>query len=106
MPKLTLLPIAILATLINIKPGILPAQAQGNIQAGKVCRVTDPTGTPLNARLRPNGKVINRIRNGRSVYVQSFASDDEGKPWVLVAIKNQGDYKILGYVLREFVSCY
>lgn len=106
MPKSTLLSIAILTTAINIGTEIQPVQAQGNIQAGKVCRVTDPTGTPLNARLRPNGKVINRIRNGRSVYIQSVASDDEGKPWVLVAIKNQGNYKMLGYVLREFVSCY
>ncbi len=106
MPKLTLLPIAILATLLNILPGVQPAQSQDNIQAGKTCRVTDPTGTPLNARLRPNGKVINRIRNGRSVFIQSVASDNEGKPWVLVAIKNQGSYKILGYVLREFVACY
>jgi hypothetical protein len=106
MPRLTLLPIATLVTFIHILPGAQPAQSQGSIQAGKVCRVTDPTGTPLNARLRPNGKVINRIRNGRSVFIQSVASDDEGKPWVLVAIKNQGNYKILGYVLREFVSCY
>lgn len=106
MPKLILISIAILATLINTLPGVQPAQSQGNIKAGKVCRVTDPTGTPLNARLRPNGKVINRIRNGRNVFIQSVASDDEGKPWVLVAIKDRGNYKILGYVLREFVTCY
>jgi hypothetical protein len=105
MKKLTFL--TLLSVLISVYPGSLSAQAQGNdIQAGKTCRVTDPTGTPLNARLRPNGKIINRLKNGRNVYVQSFASDDEGKPWVLVAIKNQGNYKILGYVLREFISCY
>ncbi|WP_310484352.1 SH3 domain-containing protein [Chamaesiphon sp. VAR_48_metabat_403] len=107
MSKLTTLTISILATAIGICPGVLPAQAQdGGIPSGKTCRVTDPTGTPLNARLQPNGKIVNRIRNGRTVYAQSIARDDEGKPWVLVAIKNQGNYKILGYVLREFVSCY
>jgi hypothetical protein len=107
MSKLAILTIAILATAIGICPGVLPAQAQdGGIPSGKTCRVTDPTGTPLNARLQPNGKIVNRIRNGRTVYAQSIARDDEGKPWVLVAIKNQGNYKILGYVLREFVSCY
>ncbi len=104
MPKLTAL--TIFAVLINIYPGLLSVQAQGNIQTGKTCRVTDPTGTLLNARLRPNGKVVNRIKNGRSVYIQSVARDDQNKPWVLVAIKNQGDYKTLGYVLREFISCY
>jgi hypothetical protein len=104
MKKLTLL--TILSLLISIYPGSLLAQAQADIQAGKTCRVTDPTGTPLNARLRPNGKIINRLKNGRSVYIQSFASDNEGKPWVLVAVKSQGNYKMLGYVLREFISCY
>jgi hypothetical protein len=106
MSKLTLLTISILAALISIYK--LPvAQAQNNdIQSGKTCKVTDPTGTPLNARLRPNGKIVNQIKNGRSVYVQSVDRDNEGKPWLLVAIENKGNYKILGYVLREFVSCY
>ena len=99
MSKLSLL--ATLALCVSVYPLALPAQAQ----TGRTCRVTDPTGTPLNARLQPNGKVVNRIRNGRTVYAQSLSSDDEGKPWVLVAIKNQGKYKIMGYVLREFVTC-
>jgi hypothetical protein len=103
MKKLTLL--TLFPLLISICLGA-SAQAQAEIKAGKTCRVTDPTGTPLNARLRPNGKIINRLKNGRSVYIQSFASDNEGKPWVLVAVKNQGNYKMLGYVLREFISCY
>jgi hypothetical protein len=108
MSKLATLTTAILAIAIAIYPGMLPARAQNDdiAIASSTCRVTDPTGTPLNARLQPNGKIINRIRNGRTVYIQSIASDDKGKPWVLIAIKNQGNYKILGYVLREFVSCY
>jgi hypothetical protein len=73
--------------------------------SGRTCRVADPTGTPLNARLQPNGKIVNRIKNGRTVYAQSISADAEGKPWVLVASKNQGKYKILGYVLKEFVIC-
>ena len=100
IPTLAVLAIA---TIVSIYSG-LPAQAQEI--SGKACRVTDPTGTPLNARLQPNGKVVNRLRNGRTVYAQSISTDNEGKPWVLVAIKNQGSYKIMGYVLREFVSCY
>ena len=103
MPKLTCL--TILALFVSIYPATIPARAQGG-DVAKTCRVTDPTGTPLNARLQPNGKVINRLKNGRNVYVQSSSTDSEGKPWVLVAIKNQGNYKIMGYVLREFVTCY
>jgi hypothetical protein len=107
MPKLTTLTISILATAIAGYPGMLPARAQNyDLASGKTCRVTDPTGTPLNARLQPNGKIVNRITNGRIVYAQSIARDNEGKPWVLVAVRNQGKYRILGYVLREFVSCY
>ena len=105
MPKLTLIAISIV-TIINADIGIRSVQAQETIQAEKICQVTDPTGTPLNVRLQPNGKIINQIRNGKNVSIQSFSSDNRGKPWVLVAIKNQGNYKILGYVLREFVSCY
>ena len=99
IPMLAVLAIEII---VGIYSG-LPAQAQAS---GKACRVTDPTGTPLNARLQPNGKVVNRLKNGRTVYAQSISTDNQGKPWVLVAIKNQGSYKIMGYVLREFVSCY
>ena len=99
--NIPMLAVLTIATIVGIYFG-LPAQAQD----GKICRVADPTGTPLNARLQPNGKVVNRLRNGRTVYAQSISTDNEGKPWVLVAIKNQGSYKIMGYVLREFVSCY
>ena len=100
--NISTLTVLAIATIISIYSE-LPAQAQSS---GKACRVTDPTGTPLNARLQPNGKVVNRIKNGRTVYAQSISTDNQGKPWVLVAIKNQGSYKIMGYVLREFVSCY
>ena len=85
----------------------LPVLAQADsFQGGKTCRVTDPTGSALNARLQPNGQVINRLRNGRDLYIQSYARDSDGKNWVLVAIKSQGKYKMMGYVLREFIGCY
>ena len=101
MSKLSILAIATI--LVGTCTG---NSAQAQDISGRACRVTDPTGTPLNARLQPNGKVVNRLKNGRTVYAQSISTDNEGKPWVLVAIKNQGNYKIMGYVLREFVSCY
>jgi hypothetical protein len=83
------------------------AQAQSSDnKLGKICRVTDPTETPLNARLQPNGRIVSRIKNGKTVYIQSIARDDEDKPWVFVSTKDRGNHKILGYVLREFVSCY
>ena len=31
---------------------------------GERCKVTDPTGTPLNVRQSPNGKIIGTLANG------------------------------------------
>jgi hypothetical protein len=72
--------------------------------SGDRCKVTDPTGTPLNVRSAPNGKVIGTLGNGVLVSVIEYKDDANGKPWVDVA-----DYKTkkpIGWVFREFVSCY
>ena len=85
----------------------LPTVAQEDkFQNGKTCRVTDPTGSALNVRLEPGGQVINQLRNGRDVYIQQYSRDFNGKVWVLVAIRSQGGYRMMGYVLREFIGCY
>jgi hypothetical protein len=75
-------------------------------QAQEVCKVTDPTGTPLNVRSEPNGKVVNSLRNGREVYIHQTAYDNKARPWVRVGGYYQGKYRIWGWVLREFISCY
>jgi hypothetical protein len=72
--------------------------------ADERCKVTDPTGTPLNLRDKPNGKVIGTLKNGTLVSITEYADDTKGRPWVDVA-----DYKtkkVLGWVFREFISCY
>ncbi len=105
MLKLTFVIISSISIWLDL--GSRSAQAQGvNFQAEKVCQVTDPTGTPLNARLHPNGRIVDRLKNGQNVYIQAIDRDDRGKPWILVATKDRGNYKVIGYVLREFVSCY
>ncbi|MGK7926373.1 MAG: SH3 domain-containing protein [Spirulina sp.] len=78
----------------------LPARAE------RVCQVTDPTGTPLNVRNRPNGRVINALRNGREVYILEIAYDNQNRPWARVGGYYRGEYRIWGWVLREFISCY
>ena len=68
------------------------------------CRVTDPTGTLLNVRAGPDGKIVGTLNNGVLVSIIDNANDENGKPWVRVA-----DYKtkkVLGWVFREFVSCF
>ncbi|WP_442753747.1 peptide-binding protein [Methylocystis sp. JAN1] len=70
--------------------------------AGDRCKVTDPTGTPLNIRDQKKN-VVGTIENGRIVYIQRYGEDSDGKPWAYVS--TQGG-KRLGWVYREFISCY
>jgi len=85
---------------VSLSALILPAKAE------RVCQVTDPTGTPLNVRDTPNGQVINALKNGREVYVHETAYDNQGRPWVKVGGYYQGEYRMWGWVFREFISCY
>jgi hypothetical protein len=75
-------------------------------QAAKVCKVTDPTSTPLNVRDQPNGRVINTLKNGREVNIEAITNDSKGRSWAKVGGYYKGEYKIWGWVLREFISCY
>ena len=77
-----------------------------NVQARQICKVTDPTGTPLNVRYAPNGEVINALRNGREVEILEIDYDQQGRPWARIGGYYQGKYRIWGWVIREFISCY
>ena len=88
--------VAILAALVSTLANAAIAQER--------CRITDPTGTPLNLRAWPAGEVIGAIPNGRVVFVRQRSKDREGRPWVYVADRRTG--VPLGWVYREFVSCY
>lgn len=70
----------------------------------QTCKVTDPTGTPLNVRATPNGKIIGKINNNITVYVGEYTYDDKGRPWAMVF--NAKTDKYIGWVYREFISCY
>jgi hypothetical protein len=68
------------------------------------CTVTDPTGTPLNIRSDVNGPIIGRAGNGARVVVVEVARDVRGRPWAL--IRPAGSEFPVGWVFREFISCY
>ncbi len=70
------------------------------------CKVTDPTGTPLNIRASPNGRIVGKIRNGTVVYIEKYSSDNRGREWVRIGVYRGRNYVILGWVFREFISCY
>ena len=91
---------------IGMSIGVSSSLASSIDPSIKTCRVTDPTDTPLNVRLSPKGKIISTISNQTIVYPQSISFDETNKPWMLISIKQQGKDKILGWVVREFVSCY
>lgn len=78
----------------------LPAQAE------RICKVTDPTGTPLNIRDQPNGRVVNSLKNGREVYIQEIVHDTQGRAWARVSGYYKGRHRKWGWVIREFISCY
>jgi hypothetical protein len=66
------------------------------------CRVTDPTGTPLNVR-DVNMNIIGTIENGWIVIIKRYGEDARGKPWAFVETTD-GDP--IGWVYREFISCF
>lgn len=91
--------LAIAATLL-LCSSIEPASAQ---RTGR-CMVSDPTGTALNVRSSPQGQVIGTIGNGRYVRVTDVTQDYKGQPWAYIVGWESG--RAIGWVFREFVSCY
>lgn len=89
---------SVLAGTLLVALGVAGASAQSR------CRVSDPTGTPLNVRAAPNGPVIGNAMNGALVTVLARTTDNRGRPWVHVAHLASGEP--MGWVFREFISCY
>lgn len=71
---------------------------------GDRCKVTDPTGTPLNVRESPNGKIVGTLANGTVVAIVEYKDAANGKPWAKV--QHYETKKPIGWVFREFVSCF
>ena len=78
------------------------ALAASTAVAADRCRVTDPTGTPLNVRDR-DMTIVGKLETGRIVIVKRYGEDARGSPWALVETPN-GDP--IGWVYREFISCF
>jgi uncharacterized protein YgiM (DUF1202 family) len=67
----------------------------------ETCIVTDPTGTALNVRKSPNGKIIGSIQKGKTVTILGLMIDKKGRSWAKV----RGTAGSIGWILREFVTC-
>lgn len=67
----------------------------------ETCIVADPTGTTLNVRKSPNGKVIGSIQNNKTVKILGLSIDKKGRSWAKV----RGNAGSTGWILRDFVTC-
>jgi hypothetical protein len=70
---------------------------------GERCYVTDPTGTPLNVRDAPNGRIIGTLANGKFVLIADRANAANGKPWAYIV-----DFETkqrIGWVFYRYLSC-
>ena len=65
-----------------------------------VCTVVDPTGTPLNVRAGPNGKILSTLKKGSKVEFIEH-QDKDGKKWALVARYAES----WGYVFNDYLKC-
>lgn len=70
------------------------------------CKVTDPTGTPLNVRASPNGRILRKIANGTVVFIEQTSYDRRNRAWAQISIPVRRGRRTLGWVFREFISCY
>ena len=83
---------------------VVTALAGFSVKAQK-CEVADPTGTPLNVRAKPNGRIVGKLRNGSVVWQEDFIYDSMGREWLKVGIYRVKKYVALGYVLMDLLSC-
>lgn len=80
-----------------------PALAQ---QSDHTCVVSDPTGTQLNVRETPNGRIVGSIANG--VWVQvTKRTRANGKSWAFVHDSDMTGRlgPALGWVFDAYLKC-
>ena len=83
----------------------LDLSQQANIAAyyATKCRIADPTGSQLNLRTIPNGRIITTIENDISVTIIDSAKDGQGRDWVYIERDESG--MALGWAFKRFLNC-
>jgi hypothetical protein len=81
---------------------VLVATASELARAQTSCTVSDPTGTPLNVRSRPNGPIVGALHNGATVFVSALIADASGRRWAKIVPLQEGK---AGWVFREHLTC-
>jgi hypothetical protein len=70
-------------------------------QDRNACVVADPTGTPLNIRTSPNGKIVGKIANGERLRILDQTTEN-GKEWAYIS---NAASRPIGWVFRKFLVC-
>jgi hypothetical protein len=70
--------------------------------AAGTCIVADPTPTPLNIRMAPNGQILGAVANGVSVRVLERQTVN-GKAWALIEPQQAGAKS--GWVFSSYLAC-
>ena len=85
--------------------GAFPTSAIAQF-SDRVCVVADPTGTPLNVREEPNGRIVGTIVDGAWVLVRT-RTRVSGKSWAYIHDSDEfgtvGDP--LGWVFDAYLKC-
>lgn len=100
----TLAPLLVAAaTTLGLGLGASPAVAQ---LSDRVCVVSDPTGTLLNVREEPNGRVVGTIANGVWVWVRT-RTNARGKAWAYIHDSDRAGTigPPLGWVFDAYLKC-
>lgn len=80
---------------------LLALSASGPVRGAEIaCIVADPTGTPLNIRDAPNGRVVMTLSNGAKVKTTG-ERNHSGKRWSLVADETGA----LGWAFSAYLDC-
>jgi Bacterial SH3 domain len=72
-----------------------------------ICTVKDPTGTPLNVRLSPKGKILMNIKNGQQVEIIDH-QEIGGKRWARVGKFSSAELasdEEGGWVFASYLTC-
>lgn len=69
------------------------------------CIVADRNGSALNVRAYPNGKVLYRLANGRSVEIRKYRKDTQNRSWGYATGAYKGTFRVWGYLYLKDLVC-
>lgn len=76
-----------------------------SVLADEKCKIYDSDDNGANIRSTPNGRKINKLRNGRTVYIQKVRNDSKDRPWAYVSGPYKGDWRNWGWVYMDLLRC-